>query len=401
MKILITSVVDPQKTAHNRLHEFIKYLVQNHEVTVLSVNDWWKAGKTNAGLYTQGVKDMLSGINLKYFTQSRINPVYQELISVATLGKILEGIQYRRFNVHLNYNSLVSGYFVAKKMGAAGIKTVYDIADDLQAMIRSSPQIPTPLRPIAALAAKVALKKNISVAERVTTIGESLRDLLGNHFEKTIVISNGVDTELFHRRPSTQVRNKLGLNDAVVLGYVGVLREWVDLEPIFSAVKELEHEGCNLRVLIVGEEGELDKNKALAQKYGISDKSVFTGTVPYTEVPEYVSCMDICLLPFRKDAVSQNALPLKLFEYMACEKPVISTRLRGVVEAVGDRVIYASDAREFQAGLKALYANDELRSKLGQEGRRFVEQSFSWSKACFRLEEILLEVSSLRNKVSR
>ena len=46
MKILITSVVDLKKTAHNRLHQFVKYLNRNHEVVVLSINDWWKADQT-------------------------------------------------------------------------------------------------------------------------------------------------------------------------------------------------------------------------------------------------------------------------------------------------------------------------------------------------------------------
>ena len=52
MKILVTSIVDLKKTAHNRLHQFVRYLAQNHEVTVLSINDWWKANQTNAELLT-------------------------------------------------------------------------------------------------------------------------------------------------------------------------------------------------------------------------------------------------------------------------------------------------------------------------------------------------------------
>ena len=125
----------------------------------------------------------------------------------------------------------------------------------------------------------------------------------------------------------------------------------MDLEEVFSAAKGVRNEKpeINLRVLIVGEEGGLTKPKILAQKYGISNKVVFSGTVPYNQVPYYISCMNICLIPFKKGAVAENAFPLKLLEYMACGKPVISASLSGIKEAVQDRVNYASKANELKA----------------------------------------------------
>jgi len=42
MKILMTSIVDLKKSQHNRPHQFVKYLSKKHDVTVLSINDWWK-----------------------------------------------------------------------------------------------------------------------------------------------------------------------------------------------------------------------------------------------------------------------------------------------------------------------------------------------------------------------
>ena len=60
----------------------------------------------------------------------------------------------------------------------------------------------------------------------------------------------------------------------------------------------------------------------------IAENVIFTGNIQYLDVPDYISSMDICLLPFDTGMVSQNALPLKLFEYMACPVPVISTDIR-------------------------------------------------------------------------
>ena len=147
-----------------------------------------------------------------------------------------------------------------------------------------------------------------------------------------------------------------------------------------------------MKLLIVGEEGGLKKNKELAKRYGISDKIIFTGTIPYKQVPKYISCMDVCLIPFKLDAVSQSSLPLKLFEYMACEKPVISTKIAGVVNAVQDRVLYASAEEEYHDKIVKLYKDEELRIKLGVEGRNYVKQNYEWSKLALKLESVLEEV---------
>jgi glycosyltransferase involved in cell wall biosynthesis len=101
--------------------------------------------------------------------------------------------------------------------------------------------------------------------------------------------------------------------------------------------------------------------------------------------------MDVCLLPFDSGSVSQSALPIKLFEYMACEKPVISSPLSGVKNAVGDLVLYAKNVDELKQNILNLYYNDDLRNQLGKKGRDFVRQNFSWDKICHEFEKVLIE----------
>jgi len=60
MKILMTSIVDLKKSQHNRPHQFVKYLSKNHEVTVLSINDWWKGGQDNPEGYSSDFDDVSS-----------------------------------------------------------------------------------------------------------------------------------------------------------------------------------------------------------------------------------------------------------------------------------------------------------------------------------------------------
>jgi glycosyltransferase involved in cell wall biosynthesis len=257
-------------------------------------------------------------------------------------------------------------------------------------MIRTSPQIPYPLKSVGYTLGYKMLKDNISCSKKVTYITNSLKEDYKLPNSKAEYIPNGVDTELFNEFHVEMLKSSLNLDGDFVIGYVGALREWVDLEPIFKAMS-LFDPNIHLKFLLVGAEGGLQRNKILAEKYVVSEKVIFTGTIPYYQIPKYVSCMDLCLIPFKKDAVAKNSLPLKLFEYMACKRPVISTRLPGVVDAVGDRILYASDYREFYEKIICLYDSDSSRRLMGTEGRDFVVNNYEWSVICGKLNRVLEE----------
>ena len=176
-----------------------------------------------------------------------------------------------------------------------------------------------------------------------------------------------------------------------MVGFVGVLSDWVDLEPAFIALRELVKNQFKIKMLVVGSGEKFQDFSNLAESYGVSDKVIFTGNTPYAQGPKDISCMDVCIICRKSTQDSQNSLPLKLFEYMACEKPVISTPLAGVKEAVGDRVLYASNADELKQRILELYHNNELRKELGKDGRRFVERNYSWDKICKKFEKVLID----------
>lgn len=395
MKILATSILDLKKSAHNsRLHQFLNYLSKKHEITILSINDWWKKRWDDKSVeYSKDFEEDFRRIKILYLTERRISPILQEIYAIKTVDHILKKIEYTDFDIHFNYNTLISGYAVAKKMKSAGVDTVYDIADDLPQMIRTSPQVNKLLRPVGRFIGNLAMKKNIHISQKVTFTTDSLRQSCGIPLDKSELVPNGVDTELFRKYPSDEIKRDLGINSSFVVGHVGVLREWIDLEPLFRAVKQLS-EKLDISLLIVGGGIGYEDNIELAKKYGLLKNVVFTGTVSYAKVPKYISCMDVCVIPFKLDAVSQNSLPLKLFEYMACEKPVISSKVEGIMNSVGDRILYASNSEEYKNKIIELYNDEELQRKMGLEGRKFVEENYNWSKITPKLEKILLEASS-------
>lgn len=377
MRILIPSIVDLRKTAPNRLHHFVKHLSKKHEITAICINDWWKAELVDTSKFYQDFNEILDNIEIKYITEKRISPFKQEFSS-----RRLMNLEHEDgYDVIFNYNTLISGHHMAKKLN---LPMIYDLADDLPAMIGDSPQISRFARPFGKWVGKRALKRSVKVSKKVTGITKALQknySIPNNKFE---LVPNGVDTKLF-RKVKSGLRQELGLENHFVLGYVGVLREWVDLQPVYQAIKSFE----NVKLLIVGEEGMLKENKEIVKKYGIEEKVIFTGTVPYNKVPEYISAMDACLIPFKNNAISRYALPLKMFEYMACEKPVISTELPGVRAAAGNKVIYAANENEWKEKIMKLHKDEESRRAMGKTGRRFVEDNYDWEKIVKKLDMIL------------
>lgn len=373
MKILITSIIDLNKSQHNRPHQFVRYLSKKHEITVLSINDWWKGDQGDLEYYSSFFNDFLDNINYQYLTNRKISPILQEVF----FTKKIKELSTEDFDVHLNYNSLITGYRISKFF-----KTVFDLADDLTEMIRQSPQIPRVFRPVGGLVGDYYLKKDINHAEYVTLTTPEIGKSYQIPAEKAKIVPNGVDTDSFRYKKKS--KEELGL-DGFIIGYVGVLREWVNLKPVFNALTNLDHE---IKLLIVGSEGKLNENKKLARKYGVVDRVIFTGMVPYSDIPKYISAMDVGLIPFNLDGITEHALPLKLFEYMACEKPVITSPLPPIKLKVGNNVLYASNTKDHIEQINLLYNDSNLRAKIGNNGRN-IALKHDWKIITQKLEEVL------------
>lgn len=116
---------------------------------------------------------------------------------------------------------------------------------------------------------------------------------------------------------------------------------------------------------------------------------IFTGNVPYADVPKYIAAMDVCLIPFKDNDISHNAVPLKLFEYMACEKPVISTNLEGVKDSVGNRIFYCDNSDDYYSTIMKLKNEGPLMDSL-YNNRTFVEEHSEWNSIGKSIEQLLM-----------
>lgn len=192
-------------------------------------------------------------------------------------------------------------------------------------------------------------------------------------------VPNGVDCNLFNPDSSSmEVRQKYGLSDKIVVGYVGIFAQYHKIDLLIQSACLLVQSVSNIHFLLVGHDQDR-KCRDLVRDLGVIDRFTFTDSVPHVQIPSYLKAMDICVLPGTLPYMS----PLKIYEYMAMGKPVVAPNGNLINETV---VIPHKNGLLFEAGneislanaIKTLAMDPEMMREFGVEARRFVENNFTW-----------------------
>ena len=136
---------------------------------------------------------------------------------------------------------------------------------------------------------------------------------------RAVVVPNGVDAEHLARAadPDLPVAEALAHVKHPVLGYLGAVNYWIDT-PLLARLARAHPDWTLVMV------GPVVRPLANVKPLEGLPNVLFTGRVPYAEVPRYVKAFDVCLNPYVLDEVAEHCSPLKLYEYVATGKPVVS-----------------------------------------------------------------------------
>lgn len=378
MNILVTSLPDLKRLNQQRPQHLLKNLANKHEITVLCVKE-----NQLDEIKCDYLQESLKKIDINYISEKNIHPVFQELI----ISKKLKDVK-KDFEAHINFNSLIGGYLIARK---TEIPTLFDICDDLIDWINISPKIPSLLKPFGKQIASILLKRNIDISPGVSCSLDYLKNLYQIPENKVSIIPNGIDTDLF-KLQNSKIRESLNISeDTFLLIFVGYLGNWVDLNTVFEVIKLLKNEK-NIRLLVVGNGDKYNELKNLSKILKIEDNILFTGDIPYDQVPNYISAADTCLVPFNTGNVSQGAMPIKVLEYMACSKPVLSTPIIGVINTFGNKVLYYKNSNELKRTLVKLTNDKDFCLKLGLRGNTLIGEEYDWKKVSKDFEKSLIQI---------
>jgi glycosyltransferase involved in cell wall biosynthesis len=218
-----------------------------------------------------------------------------------------------------------------------------------------------------------------------------------------LVNPNGVDPVRY--RPEidgSAVRERYGLRDSVVVGFIGTFGPWHGAEVLARAFVKLVGEdpsrARNVRLLMIGDGASMPAVRKILADAGVMDSAVLTGLVAQEDGPRYLAACDVLASPHveNPDGTPFFGSPTKLFEYMAMGKGIVASDLEQVGEVLADGrtawLVKPGDVDALAGGLKRLIDDRDLRDELGAAARHEVLARYTWRTHTLRTIERLKEV---------
>lgn len=183
----------------------------------------------------------------------------------------------------------------------------------------------------------------LRVASVVVATAERLKQRIQKDRPDVILCPNGVDYDFIQQTIRTTVKPPEDIVEIVekgrpIIGYYGALAEWFD----YDLLRETALQRPNYEFLLIGPDYD-----GSIRRSGIQQVSNIRWLGPrrYAELPQYLKYFDVAIIPFKLNKITHSTSPLKLFEYMAGGKPVVTTAMYECQRYRG--VLIAHNAREF------------------------------------------------------
>lgn len=249
--------------------------------------------------------------------------------------------------------------------------TIYDCMDELSAFRGAPPEL---------LSREESL---LAQADLVFTGGRSLYRAKRNRHPDVHCFPSSVDAGHFRAALDPRIEaDDLERLPRPRLGFYGVIDERMDLE-LLGALAEARP---TWQIVLVGPVVKVDP-ETLPRAHNIH----YLGQRSYAELPSYLAGWDVCLLPFALNESTRYISPTKTLEYMAAEKPIVSTPIADVVEPYGETVYIAGTLPAFVAACERALAAPNAERVARVERMRRVLAETSWDTTTAQMDALIAE----------
>lgn len=198
-------------------------------------------------------------------------------------------------------------------------------------------------------------------------------------------LPNAADVEHFMKAqaPSTVIPDDISAIPGPIVGFVGVIQDWIDLDLVEEAA--LAHPEWSF--VMIGPVAAGIDTSCLKSLPNV----IFLGRKEVKDLPNYIKAFDVCINPFKINELTDKVSPLKFYEYLASGKPIVSVNMPGVSE-FSDVVEISNNSKEFITGIENALT-DETPAKLHARLKKARENSWD-SRAEYMQEKILANINS-------
>jgi glycosyltransferase involved in cell wall biosynthesis len=293
---------------------------------------------------------------------------------VRALNRRLLGSQIRHALARLQIRRAITYTFAPTSADVAGTlgekAIVYHCVDEFSAFSDAGAEVAEREREL------------LSKADVVLCSAAGLYERKKGHNPHTYLVTHGVDYEFFRKATcaDTPVAEELQSLPKPILGFTGLLADWVDL----ALLAELAKRRPEWSIVLIGR-SDVD----LKVFDGLNNVHLL-GHRSYNRLPEFLRGFDLALLPFVNNELTVNANPLKLREYLAAGLPVIASPIPEVARYAG-LVVLAKTAEEYELAIDAVLKKGESGPSAG---RSTMMASESWDAKVIAIEELMRKANA-------
>lgn len=202
----------------------------------------------------------------------------------------------------------------------------------------------------------------------------------GKREQDVFVVRNGPDLRTFRLVPPNPARKH---GKAFLVGYVGNIGSQEGLDILLDAALEMRKRGRHdVHFTCIGGGPGLPSLRKLAADKGLGDMVEFSGRISDEDLLEILSTADVCVNPDRPCAMNSMSTMIKIMEYMALGKPIVQfDGIEGRYSAQDASVYSRSDGdlgTDFADQIEWLLDRPEERARMGEAGRKRVEEHLAW-----------------------
>jgi glycosyltransferase involved in cell wall biosynthesis len=235
-----------------------------------------------------------------------------------------------------------------------------------------------------------------NAAAHVVVVSTPLQRIMaqsGVRASRLVLMPNGVDLHKFKPQPrSPELRHSLGLDGAVVIGFVGWFRKWHGLELLLEAFHRSGLGAQGAKMLLIGGGQAMADLQTYVAEHGLQEYVVFTGPLPHAQVPPYLDLIDIAVQP----AANEYCCPMKILEYMALGKPIVAPRQENIQDLLREgeeaRFFTPGDAVSMGEALAGLVNDRDEAVRMGRKAREAIEgRGYLWTENARKVVEMVEE----------
>ncbi len=302
--------------------------------------------------------------------------------SLINISRLYRGLKH----ILEGYDIVYSDATYYPKLGRGIAKHAVEANSIIGTELRMKASVP--LTGLMARWADYLEKRTMRNADVCIAVTPQLREYLMNRYGldggRVHHVPNGVDTDHFARvnkEKVKKIREKYSLSRGKTAIFVGGFRPWHGVCEIVEAFRGAVKNEPDAKLLMVGDGPLREEMRELVKDKGLEDSVVFTGQVPYAEVPNFLHASDIGVYYSRLSDLHRiiGGSPLKVGEYMAASLAVIAGPVPYIsrAESEAGAMLGVKDERGLEMALCSLLGDQELRKSYVLKGREYAEKNLS------------------------